>query len=78
MLRAPRDEVLVLGEHGVDQLVQDVLDGLTQELGVRMQGLVRLAFETGDEPEEFLVWARAALEAARRVAAKRPKRGRSK
>src|SRR5262245_61726406 len=29
-----------------------------------------------DEPDELVAWARAGLEAARRVAAKRPKKGR--
>ena len=45
--RAPGGELLVFREHGLDQLVDDVVGVLVDERGVRVQRLVVLLVETG-------------------------------
>src|SRR5436190_3634290 len=58
---SPLHELLVAGEHGIDQLVQDVLGRLAQDVCVRVQRLVVLAIEPGPMLDELLA-ARAWLD----------------
>ena len=54
MFGAPCLEVLVLAEHRVDDLIEHVIGRLSDELGVGKQGLVRLAIEPRDVPDQLL------------------------
>jgi hypothetical protein len=54
MFCAPRLEVLVLTEDGVDHLIENVVRGLANELGIGEQGFVRLAIQSRDVPDQLL------------------------
>jgi hypothetical protein len=45
MLGAPLQEILVLREHGIDRLIEDVLGRLAEKVRVRIQGLVAFVIE---------------------------------
>src|SRR5918993_5001676 len=53
MLSSPREEFLVLGEHGIDELIEYVFSGLAEEVCVREERLVGLAIEASDVPHEL-------------------------
>jgi len=50
---SPLHEFLVLGEHGVDNLVQHVVRGLAEERRVRVQRLGVLSIESRDVPQDL-------------------------
>jgi hypothetical protein len=50
---SPLDELLVLGEHGVDHLIQDVVRRLAEKRSVRMQCLSVLAVESRDVSQDL-------------------------
>lgn len=54
MFSAPSHELFILGEDGINQLIEDVFNGLAEELRVRVQRLVRLVFKTRDKTNECL------------------------
>src|SRR5687767_861093 len=54
MLGSPCDELLVPGEHCVDELIEDVLRWLAEEMRVRVKRFVRLAIEACDVSHELL------------------------
>jgi hypothetical protein len=53
MLSTPREKVLVLREHRVDKLVQDVLSRLAEEVRIRIERFVCLAIEPCDVPHKL-------------------------
>src|SRR5688572_33381737 len=53
MLSSPREEFLVLGEHGVDEVIEYVFSGLAEEVCVRVERRVVLAIEAIDVPHEL-------------------------
>ena len=48
MRLTPGEELLVFGEHGVNELIEDVLGRLTEKRGVRKQRLVGFAIQARD------------------------------
>ena len=61
MRLTPGEELLVFGEHGVNELIEDVLGRLTEKRGVRKQRLVGFAIQPRDVPDDVLP-ARAGLD----------------
>jgi hypothetical protein len=53
VLGSPQGEFLVPREHGVDDLVQDVVSGLAEERGVRVQCLGVFSIESRDVPQDL-------------------------
>jgi hypothetical protein len=54
MLRAPRDEILVLGEHRFEELIQHVIGRLSEKVGVGEQELVVLDIQSRDVSDNLL------------------------
>ena len=71
------DEVLAVGDAAFQQKCTDTFYDLKRKGRTIVLPYWRVPERLFDEPEEMLVWARAALAAARRVAEKkRPKKAR--
>ena len=61
MLGSPRHELLIFGEHRVNELVQDVLGRLAKEVRVRVERFICLAVESCDVSHQLLA-ARAGFD----------------
>src|SRR5262245_51104515 len=61
MRLAPREEFLVLAEHGVNQLIEHILGRLAEERGIREQRLVALPIQPRNVADQVLP-ARAGLD----------------
>jgi hypothetical protein len=53
VFRSPLNEFLVLGEHGINHLIEDVVSRLAEERGVRVQRLRGLSIESRDVPQDL-------------------------
>src|SRR5437899_6469860 len=54
MLSTPGNKILVLGQDGINELIDHVIGWLAEELRVRVQRLVVLAIETRNVPYKLL------------------------